>query len=415
MTMLQQSSARDRVSTGLSDDSRFWLIITIALGGVAFVKGLRRPNLWTATQTQFDYRFGFIRRGLFGQVLSWLDIPANHYAVFAIVAYLLLIVLTMVLIRWVWMSRVFQTIDRGTAVALFFTSYAMTYLANMVGYTDILLMAMAVIVIGIRHHGTRLAAVILAGAVGVLIHESYLIMFLPLTLLPSILTASPREQMARRSAIIAAAALIVAIITIIIALRPSMTPALRDRLQQDVQSRVDFPPRPDCFEVLLHSTRSNVLFMAHVMSGSKWWVNQIYALLVFLPAAAMLTWLSLRAIAMCYRGPYPALVRLCVLAAGCSPALMQFLGWDLYRWYALVVIDSFLVLAVISRYCLIPASSAIELSRPTRNLIVLIIALNLVTGNVGTFDGTEPFPFMGHFNFLRGLQHNHWKIPPPGR
>jgi hypothetical protein len=422
--MYSQSEATSRSvdrPSWLADESRFWLLISAGLGAVAALKGLHRPGTWTATQTQFDYRFGFIRRGLLGQILSWLHVPANSYAVFVAVAFILLIAVIIVLIRWVWISGVFQKMGRGAAVALFFTSYAVTYLTNLVGYTDIPLLGLALLVIGVRHDGARLLAVVLAGVVGILVHESYLLLFFPVTLLPSILRAAPVQQPApapasapaRRLALIAAAAAGIGIFTICVALQPSMTPQQLVELQHDVEARVDFPARRYVFEVLLHSTKSNVLVMLEIMRHGRWWVSEVYALLAFGPTAAILLWLSFRGLATGYRGPYPKLVRACVLGASFSPALMQFLGWDLFRWYALVVIDSMLCLCIISRYCLTATSAAVELLPGQRNLIILIIALNLATGRVGTYE-TEPFPFMGHFNSLRQWQHDHWKLAPPG-
>jgi hypothetical protein len=44
-------------------------IIVAGVFAVSLLKGLRMPNLWSATHMTFNYTQGFIRRGLFGQVL----------------------------------------------------------------------------------------------------------------------------------------------------------------------------------------------------------------------------------------------------------------------------------------------------------------------------------------------------------
>jgi len=45
---------------------RFVIALVFA---VSLLKGARMPSLWAATHMTFNYSQGFIRRGLFGQVL----------------------------------------------------------------------------------------------------------------------------------------------------------------------------------------------------------------------------------------------------------------------------------------------------------------------------------------------------------
>ena len=76
---------------------RFWRYVIPLLAVVAILKTLRKPNLWSYTQAQFDYSTGFMRRGFFG----WLLRPAglHLYSHFVVISTLLLLLLLFVLTR----------------------------------------------------------------------------------------------------------------------------------------------------------------------------------------------------------------------------------------------------------------------------------------------------------------------------
>ncbi len=67
-------------------------VIIAGVFAVSLLKGLRMPNLWSATHMTFNYSQGFIRRGLFGQILRVVGGKrAYHYSTLALLAVILFV------------------------------------------------------------------------------------------------------------------------------------------------------------------------------------------------------------------------------------------------------------------------------------------------------------------------------------
>ena len=97
-----------------------------------------------------------MRRGLCGELLRQLHIQSHRYAVFCLVAHA---VLAACLAAFVWLARrshLFSSALGGPLTALFLGSYAITCLADLVGYLDPLLIALAMLAIGVREPRAQL-------------------------------------------------------------------------------------------------------------------------------------------------------------------------------------------------------------------------------------------------------------------
>lgn len=388
----------------LAEESRFWTVAALALGLVAALKGLRLPITWTATQAQLSYAHGFVKRGLLGEALTTLGLDPARYAVFAAVSALLLALLLGLLAALVWANRPLRRIGDGRVVALFGSGFALTYLVNSIGYLDIPLLILALAVVSLPHDRLRLPAALAAGVVGVLVHEMYVLVFFPLTLLPTLLDAAAARTPWPRLAGAGAVALAVAGIAALVALQPSLTAEQAAHLQREIAARADFPVRPDAIEVLTRSAADNLRIMGGLWSKDYWWEGQLFAAAAFLPTAAVFLWLALRMTG--------GAVRLCVAGAGLSPLLMQILGWDLYRWYALATVNCFMVLLIVARRR--PEDEAPRLGAAARNALVLLIALNMATtAQLWDRKPAELFPFVAHYYALRHHLETGTLQPPP--
>jgi hypothetical protein len=377
----------------IGNDTWFWGAVAVLFAVISILKGLRVPNLWSATQANLDYHQGFIKRGLFGQIARTLGIHIAHYDVFVLLSGFLLVML-FVLLTW-WVLRIGALrLGSGVVVAVFAASYTLTYVTQLIGYLEIPLAALAIVAVSSSELHRSLIGVVVAGALGVLIHESYVLTFLPMTLLPAFLAAfaSPRRNW-RDFASIAAVVAVVAAVVLITALAAPMTAQRASGLQAAMTASVDFPTRGDFFPVLTRSAADNVLIMIQTMTHGLWWLSQANAFVTFIPTAAFFVWLALDIVDTCHAGSGRRLAKAAVVFASFCPLAMQLVGWDIYRWYALAAFSSFVSLTIVAKHYgggLPDARSA-----ALRNLGIVLIAINMATGT-GLFDGhrVDTFPFV---------------------
>ncbi len=400
--------------TALSDDDReFWRRAAMLFGVISILKGVRAPGLWAATQANLDYGQGFIKRGLFGQTMRCLGIQVAHYDVFAYVSSFLLLSLFVVLLGWISRSTVWR-LGNGVVVAVSAASFALTYWTQLIGYLEIPLAILALVAVSAGALKRRSIAVLACGGLGVLIHESYVLTFLPMTLLPSILAASSgnRGPVREFAPIVAVVAAIVAIAALC-ALGVPMTVQHVTHLQATMSAAVDFPPRGDFFPILTRSAADNVLVMSKTMSSGRWWLAQCNAFITFMPTTAFFLWIAFDIINHAAEPARRFNIKALVAITGLCPLVMQVLGWDIYRWYALAAFSSFISMSIVCRHYGAPQLTA-RMS-VVRNVAVVLIAINMATGT-GLFDGNHvnTFPFVDLWRavlewFARG---GHFVRPP---
>ncbi len=194
-------SNADRWSRWFSADSRFWFLASVTLGTVSILKGIRLPSLWAATQMRNDYETGFVKRGLFGEILSKLGLYPESYLDAVLISGILFSAMICMLIWHVWRTGSFHFLGQGLAVGLFCASYALTYVAHTIGYLDICLILLTLGILSTSGQGAGgILLTGLAAVLGILIHELYLIVFFPLTILPFVLNAASHDTVLRRIA-----------------------------------------------------------------------------------------------------------------------------------------------------------------------------------------------------------------------
>jgi hypothetical protein len=302
---------------------------------LSLAKGLRFPNAWAATAVQVDCSLGFIKRCAMGQAFDWLHLP-THYAGFAAVSTVLLIATLIALGAYL---RPLASSKEGLASLIAIgASFALAYYVNLIGYADIPLTLFAVAAISAPGKW-RPVAIAVAAVAGILFHELYLIVFLPVTLLALLVLPRPRWRVA---VAIAGLALCVALA---MALRAPATPGMLAELRAHATATADFSPYQMYFDIFGRSIADN-LTLLQTLIGQPWWTRlAIGGAVMVAPVIPVAVWLLLRAWPSA-----PIVLRWLGGAACCSPLAMNLLGWDAARWDALVVLDFALVLAVFARH-----------------------------------------------------------------
>jgi hypothetical protein len=408
----QSSVIRTRIAAVFTDDETFWRNLIVLVGGLAFLKGARLPSLWAATQAQFDYSAGFIKRGLYGELMDLLRI--HHYLPFAAFSFLILAVFLVLLWRYVDARR--SGIVGLMVAAVFFSSFSFTFLAHLVGYLGVFLTLLTIATLLIPRKEARICAGILVVLCGILIHEMFLFTCLPLLLLDAALEDTDRTGRLRLK--YAALLLGTAIgVTLVTTLPRSLPPKRLASYSRQLAGKTDFALRQDCVAVLGRSLKDNLQIMGHICRSGWWATSEVEALFEVAPLLLFLLFVSFGLINRTRADLPKTALKIGVVAISLSPVVLSFLGWDVYRFYAWAGWNCFFAFVILRRRLASGSGDSIAGIRPVllRNLAIAVIVINLSTG-AGLMDGYQPstFPYQNLVRSWISSVHN-LKITPPER
>ena len=375
------------------DSPQFWRWTTLGLGAIAFAKGLREPNAWSYTQAQFDYSVGFMRRGLFGTMVGR-PLGLGQYGHFVVVSTLLLLLLFAALALLARTSKVVERTPPGELLAVYASSYSVTYLANLNGYLDIPLALLCVAPLFLRSTAWRLLAALACATAGILIHEQFFFAFLPLLVVSVLFGAgTAQSERQRRVAWAGGVALLLIGVALVAYLgrHASITQAQADQLRTANSLKADRWLEPEVFKVLPRTPQENLAVMRSVWARPTFWPAQVESLLFFCPTAAVLSWATLLLLRRWMPGRHRWLYAGAVMAT-LAPLSLHLFGWDKSRWNELLCLNAFLMLLLVSRLF---GGDPVRLPANLRRACIVVMLLNMATGG-GMLDNRHirPFPFL---------------------
>jgi len=165
---------------------------------ITMARAVRYPNDFAEAHWLLDYRFGFIKRGFAGSLLSLASsagLAGPSERLVAAVAVSAFGVLLLVLL-WAALRLVSSRSDPGVtfaAAAVFATSPFIVMAAHFMGYLDHLFLVAAFAAAHLAR-GSRLWAAAGIASAGVLVHESFVLVGLPLVLLGAALRPDARRR-----------------------------------------------------------------------------------------------------------------------------------------------------------------------------------------------------------------------------
>lgn len=331
-------------AAGRTLDYRLWTAVAgLGLLALGLLRGFRLPTDYAYTVSLIDYRAGFLKRGLLGQLLhsaGW-----TGYEAFAIAATALLGVAMCALGLAIYRTAREPDARLWSAVLVFTSSFAIVYLASLNGYLDHVGVALAVAVLAIADWRRQLVAAVAALSLGIVFHEATFVVFAP-TVLGVLLVKVRREPRSRGLAwVVGAGLLLLAILLGMSSARLPRAEALD--LMAQLEASAGRPiHRMGLLSVLAGDSHDMAKFLRRFWSGWRSWVHLVQSLLVVLPSLVFLLWVvagRLRALAR------ERWVRIVALLAPLSPLAMHFVGIDTDRWNLLAVVTAFLAVFGLSR------------------------------------------------------------------
>jgi hypothetical protein len=415
---------------------KHFAVVASIVFAVSLLKGLRMPNLWSATHMTFNYSQGFIRRGLFGELLRIVggQHPYNYNRL-VLVAALMFVAVAVAVIVLVKRALATDAEDLGfkAAVLVFAASSGIVTLAHFIGYLDYvgLFLVLGVILVSARSSSRYL--IFLLGIPVILfvafIHESQVLMLAPTLLFAMIchiMVQFRRVDCSRRAKVslvaVAAVGFVAAFVTsTTIGILGTKSPAVINALQASVAKVANFPLRGDGFEALYRPVRDNIFkLMPWFWSNPE---NQTYLVLSMLsafPAIAFLIFYGVRLIGCLGLSKIGrTIVTAAFVAATLAPVSLNFMGWDTTRWNAISLMACFYCIATVRLYFSprIPCESNLRVESPlVLTLAAVAIVLGLCSSNYDRFlfDGysVQWFPFQGQVNSIIEIIKGHFTFLP---
>jgi hypothetical protein len=377
--------------------SRFWRRLIPVLAVIAILKTFRKPNVWSYTQAQFDYSTGFVHRGFFG----WLLRPAGLYLYshFIVVSTLLLVLLFFLLTLLAVKSEVLRLAPPGELLAVYASSFSVSYFAHLNGYFDIPLAILCIVPLFFRGVGLRLAAAAACSCIGILIHEQFLFAFLPVLMVAVLLGAAgdgsrTQGRSASRVLPVGGAVLLAAIGLVllgILARYGSLTESSAQVLEATARVRADHPLSHEVFKIAPRTAAENLQIMESVWRRRTFFPAQLESFLIFGPSAFVLSWGTLLLLRTWrpkdYRWIYAG-----VVVATLAPLSLNLVGWDKNRWNQLVCFNAFVLLLLI---CRLFARGPVRFPIRFRQACLVVILINMVTaGGLVDYVHARTWPFM---------------------
>jgi hypothetical protein len=409
------SGLASRLSDVFRDERCFYRLLLAAGGVIAVLKGLRLPYIWAATQAQIDYRSGYLRRGLFGEVCRRLHIPTWHYSVFCAVAFGLLAGFFWLLARSVRRSGL-DAAGLGAFTALLASSFCITMLTNLVGYYDILMALLVLGVMQFKSPRVQVIAALVAGIVGVMVHELYAIAYLPVSLAGVVYALTGEERRQKMLWVGLAAALVIPWTMVLVPMgHAKMVPADIAQLAAAIRARVDFPSHDGViFEIFAYSSSGALHRMLGYMHAGTYWVLEGFGLLAFLPTTLFFLGLAWR-IASARRRALRWYFVLCTL----TPLLLNLVAYDRFRWFAMMELNAALcAIAACWSNSRLQSTRADTSAQPVfgvawRRAAIFLLAINLAT-DIGLFQGdARHFPFQSYWTDYQEAKRAHRPVFQP--
>jgi hypothetical protein len=175
--------------------SRKVLLIILYLYALVFsvLKTIRFPNDWSEAHWMLDYRFGFIKRGLAGEIFGWF-FQKNEFTILILSG--LILFLLYVLIFRIAVKETFKqenSFYRILFFLIFFLSQYVVFSAHLIGYLDHIVFLMTIVVIYLIKKKKIFLSSFIA-TISIFIHEISFFLMIPISCFALIVTEIPDEK-----------------------------------------------------------------------------------------------------------------------------------------------------------------------------------------------------------------------------
>lgn len=376
-------------------DIKYKRFAVFAILFYSILRGIRFPNMWSYSHFLFNYNFGFVKRGLVGEIIYQLNNPYlmsyDFFVVFSVVIFYVNIILLSVLINDFINTQ--NSILIGCS-AVFASSFSIVFLSHTVGYFDHIGLLISLVTLKINGFYKKLFFVSLFMPLAVLIHENSFIIFFPVIFM-SLLFSIETEGQTKKILMLGGCAVALLILTLIISNSTLQQPEAHE-MRLRLQTKVGHPLREDAFGVLVSDLNANFSEMENF--GVKNYFMRSRSLRITAPTS--LVFICSTILILKKAGTKYYLIILSVLAS-LSPIALYWWGGDTARWNTLTGTVSFLILSIAYTT---NKDQPIKMSNFMFLIFASITIFNAMS-SIPLFDEyyVKQFPFFEHWQYLIDL------------
>jgi len=331
-----------------SDQRNYFTVIVFFLAVFGFLKGVRTPSLWGYTHYLFNYDFGFVKRGLIGELAALTSSDyIRSYEFFVISSYLILILNILLLLRF--SMNILRNCNLNTALPVFiyFSSVSVLYLAHCVGHFDNLVLLCVLITLSLKSFYLRYIIALMTTIFCLLTHEMFLVTFFPVVTLSLITIASNNLDLKKTILIILY--ILIAMVAASIAIKAVLPKEIVH--ESYIYTQLNQPNsmiklRKDTFDVQFRNIADNVEFMEQYYSTMEMYFRFVIGVFATLPSSIFILFFTIRIIkSLDFQ---PLLWFVFAISASFSPLLLHSVATDMERFNSLSILASFLVFIIFS-------------------------------------------------------------------
>ncbi len=377
---------------------------------ISTLRAIHAPNLWSATQATWSYHYGFVKRGLYGEILQ-LFTPGLTYRLFALLGYAFLAVEAIIICFWSYaVAR--KHASYPWLLSIFFFSPALLFYINTAGYLDHLcvMIAIAMALLPLRQKASAIALPLLC-LLGMALHEVFFIVGFPVLILRTLLKLQlPGSRTSYYS--LASAFIAITGMYLVFEYIPISAQQIAD-LRHSAHMHSDFPVRYDNFEVLRRGLRGNwALNFGHLPIPES-----LFALLKIHGAVYLPLTLFYLGLLLCiflrpaHSAGQKTLIAIALATACLLPIASILIAWDYRRFFSLSGIVSYILLLTALHHR--PPLPSLK-NRRSHIAVCLVAFMNLAFPPALLMDNVpiSRFPYMNHWQYWEQVWHGTATFPP---
>ena len=364
------------------------LLIVFVVIGLVVIRDIHFVSDWHMTHWAFTYEHGFIKRGLIGETISRLFGPVTSTIINSVswgIMLSLSAALIYLFLRPAWESKRIGVLL--FAVVALTHSATIPHLVHDIGRFDhinLLILLGCMFILSRPSQLLRLTVIPLLCLIGLLIHEVFFLMFLPL-----IFAVWFYEE--RREWIWPKLLMLVALIasTWAIGTYGLITDFPIERYMAQLRERHTFSIPKDSVDVLYRGFAGNIMF--NIEEFYKYLrpnvTHHIVFALTLIPTISFFGKLIHR---LCLEAPTcERLWRVLLVTAALGPLALYVLATDYFRWWSIAITNLFIVFAylVVRENDTSRLADAVESSQM---VVACILGISLVFGPIGVMINSYP-------------------------
>lgn len=377
---------------------KLWQSVILIILILSILRGIRFPNMWSYTHFLFNYEFGFVKRGLIGELIRQTGIPyLRSYEAFNLFS-LFVLAINIVLLSLALKKLVEKTNAMFVGFALVFvSSLAVGFISHLVGYFDQVGLLIVLITLRMERFYHKVLFLVPAMTFVLLAHEAVFVIVSPILFMSLLLSIEPNSGVKKGVTLGVIAAL-----SFLLLLFVSFSTLERSEVHEmhkTLQAQNEHPLRSGAFAVLHRKPEDNREIMQKIWSDMSRLGALANSLLVTIPVFSLFICFTVVYLKSAQKSL--AIQALAVLAS-LSPLVLHGFGWDMNRWNTLTIVTSFFMLYMACS--LRPTAVAMNRRSYFYPLFALLVFLNGAS-SVRLFDGyyVKSLPFIEHQDYVTDL------------